>query len=552
MANTIAAKHIGMQTSPNAEALAMEDAAATLRSTQLRYFSLYRLLMTSVLVGFVLVYPDQIIFGDYNERLFSRTALAYWAFAVIVMLGADRILRGIHARLTLGVLFDIIFLTVLTFASGGASSGLPFMHVVVLAFAALVGQGHLAVFYAAMASLAMLFEQSMQIITMSGSATSFVQVGTISIGFFATAIVVRLLARRVIANESLARQRGLDLLEQMRVNERVIRDMEDGVLVVEPDGRVRQANPQAHRLLEPDMPRPVTLADFSPALDEQLFREHGAVRERLIVLDLPSRPAAVRVRCVPAGEQGGYLVFIEDLARLREQARQIKLAALGRLTASMAHEIRNPLSAISQAAELLQEERRAETQARLTRIIGDNSQRLDRLVSDVLELGRRDRAEPELLDLHGSLCTFVDELAMRDPTVRSRVRIDAPEPGLIWFDRGHLHQVIWNLVVNALRYASPGEESVRLIIRAREDATLLDIIDDGSGIDSMARAHLFEPFFTTHSKGTGLGLYIARELSDANGATLEFVDNSGGAHFRLRGMNKSWDGAWNGGEQNVT
>ena len=112
--------------------------------------------------------------------------------------------------------------------------------------------------------------------------------------------------------------------------------------------------------------------------------------------------------------------------------------------------------------------------------------------------------------------------------------------------------MIWNLVVNALRYASPGEESVRLIIRAREDATVLDIIDDGPGIDSAARAHLFEPFFTTHSKGTGLGLYIARELSDANGATLEFVDNSRGAHFRLRGMNKSWDGAWNGGEQNVT
>ena len=164
-----------MQTSPNAEAVAVEDAAATLRNTQLRYFNLYRLLMTSVLVAFVLIYPDQIIFGNYSEGLFSRTALAYWAFAVIVMLGADRILRGMHARLTLGVLFDIVFLTLLTYASGGASSGLPFMHVVVLAFAALVGQGHLAVFYAAMASLAMLFEQSMQIITTSGSATSFVQ-----------------------------------------------------------------------------------------------------------------------------------------------------------------------------------------------------------------------------------------------------------------------------------------------------------------------------------------------------------------------------------------
>ena len=542
-----------MRTTTVADAAPVDDDSASLSFlTPLRYFSLYRLLMTSVLLAIVLGFAGDISFGRYNEMLFSRTALAYWGFALVTMLGADRVLPTSGGRLTLGVLADIVFLTVLTYASGGASSGLPFMHVVVLAFAALVGQGRLAVFYAAVASIAMLFEQSIQAITTVDDATTFVQVGTISIGFFATAIAVRLLARRVIANEVLARERGRDLAEQMRVNERVIRDMEDGVLVVDPDGRVTQANPQAHRLLDPTMPRPVTLADFSPALDDLLSGIVSADRERVMVLDLPARPAAVRVRCVPAGEQGGHLVFIEDLARLREQARQIKLAALGRLTASMAHEIRNPLSAITQAAELLQEERRAETQARLTRIICDNSQRLDRLVSDVLELGRRDRAEPELLDVAAYARGFVDELAMRDASVRSRVRIDAPASGAIWFDRGHLHQVLWNLVVNALRYASQGQESVRIIVRSEDDATLIEVLDDGPGIDVAVRTHLFEPFFTTHSKGTGLGLYIARELCEANGARLDFVDNSPGAHFRVRGMNRSWDGAWNVGDHNVS
>ncbi|MDP3579748.1 ATP-binding protein [Methyloversatilis sp.] len=542
-----------MRTTTVADAAAGDDDSVSLSSlTPLRYFSLYRLLMTTVLLAIVLGFAGEISFGRYNEVLFSRTALAYWAFALVTMLGADRVLPTSGGRLTLGVLADIVFLTLLTYASGGASSGLPFMHVVVLAFAALVGQGRLAVFYAAVASLAMLFEQSIQAITTVDDATTFVQVGTISIGFFATAIAVRLLARRVIANELLARERGRDLAEQVRVNERVIRDMEDGVLVVDPDGRVTQANPQAHRLLDPTMPRPVTLADFSPALADLLSGIASADRERVMVLDLPARPAAVRVRCVPAGGQGGHLVFIEDLARLREQARQIKLAALGRLTASMAHEIRNPLSAITQAAELLQEERRAETQARLTRIICDNSQRLDRLVSDVLELGRRDRAEPELLDLATYARNFVEELAMRDASVRSRVRIDAPAAGAIWFDRGHLHQVLWNLVVNALRYASQGQESVRIIVRSEEDATLIEVLDDGPGIDITVHTHLFEPFFTTHSKGTGLGLYIARELCEANGARLDFVDNSPGAHFRVRGMNRSWDGAWNVGDHNVS
>jgi two-component system sensor histidine kinase PilS (NtrC family) len=530
---------------------AVEWVSGLSRLTSLRYFNLYRLLMTSVLLALVLGFPGQIRFGDYSQELFSRTALAYWLFAIVVMLGADRLLPGAATRLTFGVLADIVFLTVLTFASGGVGSGLPFLHVVVLAFAALVGQGQLAVFYAAVASLAMLFEQAMQWIALNGDASSFVHVGIISVGFFATAIAVRLLARRVIANESLAFERGRDLSEQVRLNERVIRDMEDGVLVVDPHGHVRQANPQAHRLLDPLMPRPVTLADFSPELETLLSGAAAPERERVLVLDLPARPAALRVRCVPAGGPGGHLLFIEDLARLREQARQIKLAALGRLTASMAHEIRNPLSAISQAAELLQDERRAETQVRLTRIICDNSQRLDRLVSDVLELGRRDRAEPELLDFGACLRTFADELAMRDPSVRSRLRIDAPPNAMIWFDRGHLHQVLWNLVINALRYAGPGAEAVRLIVRAGDDASFLDIVDDGPGIDVATRAHLFEPFFTTHSRGTGLGLYIARELSDANGATLDFVDNSPGAHFRLRGMNRSWDGEWNVGDRNV-
>lgn len=521
---------------------------AKLRVTPLRYFNLYRLLMVSVLIALVLGVPGAAS-GRYGSDLFARTALAYWGYAVVVMLGGDRVLRRESWRLTFGVLVDIVFLTVLTYGAGGAGSGLPFMHVVVLAFAALVGQGRLALFYAAVASIAMLFQQSMQWIADNGDASGFVQVGTISIGFFATAVVVRLLARRVIANEALARERGQDLAEQVRVNERVIRDMEDGVLVVDTDGRVRQANPSARKLLDPQVPRPVTLADFSPALDAVLKRVALADRERVFVLDLPGRQAALRVRCVPAGGQGGqggHVVFIEDLARLREQARQIKLAALGRLTASMAHEIRNPLAAISQAAELLQDERRAETQARLTRIIGDNSQRLDRLVSDVLELGRRDRAEPELLDMAAYLRTFIEEMAMRDPAIRVRVRFDVLAPALIWFDRGHLHQVMWNLIGNALRYAGPGEEAVRIIVRPDDKTTCIEVMDDGPGVDVATRAHLFEPFFTTHSRGTGLGLYIARELCDANGASLEFVDNSPGAHFRLRGMNTGWDETWNG------
>ncbi|WP_051079191.1 sensor histidine kinase [Methyloversatilis thermotolerans] len=513
--------------------------------TPLRYFNLYRLLISSVLLALVFGVPGEVSFDGYHGPLFARLAITYWLLAIGITLGADRLFKA-DARLPFGVLSDILFLTALTYAAGGIGSGLPFMHVVVLAFAALVGQGRLALFYAAVASLALLFQQALQWVAQEGDGGRFVQVGTISIGFFATAIAVRLLARRVIANEMLARERGRDLAEQIRVNERVIRDMDDGVLVVDPGGRVRQANPQARRLLDPDMPRPVMVADYSPALASALDALSAGTPERSFILDLPSRPAAVRVRCMPAGGAGGHLVFIEDLERLREQARQIKLAALGRLTASMAHEIRNPLAAITQAAELLAEERRAETQARLIRIIGDNSLRLDRMVSDVLELGRRDRAEPELLELCGWLRAFVEEYALRDPDLRRRVLLRADGEALLHFDRGHLHQVMWNMLGNALRYATRNDAAVCITVYALEHSTEIDIVDDGPGVPEGVRAHLFEPFFTTHSRGTGLGLYIARELCDANGATLDFVDNAPGARFRLRGMNRSTDERWNG------
>lgn len=523
-----------------------EAGAQSLRGGSLFYFNLYRLVIASVLMLLVYGVPGGVATGPDHDLLFANVVRAYWAFAVCALIGVDRLLRREDARLTFGVLADIVFLTLLTYAGGGVGTGLPFMHVVVLAFASLMGQGRLALFYAAVASLAMLFQQVMQWVSVGSDAGRFVHVGSISIGYFATAIAVRLLARRVIANEALARERGRDLAEQVRLNERVIRDMDDGVLVVNPNGHVRQANPQARSLLDPVMPRPVMLADYSPSLAAAMAMRADSAREQVFVVDLPARPAALRVRCVPAGDAGGHLVFIEDLARLREQARQIKLAALGRLTASMAHEIRNPLAAISQAAELLQEERRGDIQARLTRIIGDNAQRLDRMVSDVLELGRRDRAEPELLDLPATLRTFIDEFAMREPDIRGRVVIEADPPLRIWFDRGHLHQVLWNLSANALRYASAGEGALRMTVSADGGYTVLDIVDNGPGVSEQARAHLFEPFFTTHSRGTGLGLYIARELSDANGATLDFVDNSPGAHFRLRGMNRSLDESWKG------
>jgi RND family efflux transporter MFP subunit len=261
-----------------------------------------------------------------------------------------------------------------------------------------------------------------------------------------------------------------------------------------------------------------------------------------VVASLPAGGAAdvavggreLGLRLLDAGTDQGYSVlFIEDTTRAREQAQQLKLAALGRLTANIAHEIRNPLAAISHAAELLPEEKRAEDRARLARIIHDNTQRLERLVSDVLQLNRRDRVNAEPLRVKAWLRDFLPEIAAVEGADADAFALDVQGDPWVEFDHEHLRQVLWNLLRNAMRYADPGVGAVRVLVRGYGDRVELSVVDNGPGVPASSRGHLFEPFFTTEAKGTGLGLYLARELCAANRASLEYVADMPGAHFRI-------------------
>jgi two-component system sensor histidine kinase PilS (NtrC family) len=238
-------------------------------------------------------------------------------------------------------------------------------------------------------------------------------------------------------------------------------------------------------------------------------------------------------RFVPTESLGSdVLVFLEDMDRLQEQARQLKLAALGRLTANIAHEIRNPLSAINHAGELLYEESPSD---RLLGIILDNTKRVERIVSDILELGRRDRIHSEPLDLRKILSAIVEEYDVKENT--DTVRFAIYGTAQLMFDRVHFHQIIWNLLGNALRYSQKKTGSVRFVVHddVRPEWVCLHVCDDGPGVDAAFREQIFEPFFTTHSRGTGLGLYITRELCEANGAEIKLLDSSSGSDFCIFG-----------------
>jgi two-component system sensor histidine kinase PilS (NtrC family) len=499
----------------------------------LGYFNLYRVALASLFLTLSLVYGDALALGSHSLALFRYTCGAYLAVAVLFHAMLRKLRQNFNVQLSAHVFIDILAITLLMSASGGMRSGLGVMLVVSLIGAAIVAPRRLSYLYAALATIALLMEQGYWVLAHDAAVNSYVQPGLLAMGCFAASGVTSWLAGRVAANERLAAQRGRQLAAQMRVNELVQRDMHDGVLVLDRAGRVVQYNPQAQlllraeRLLGADLES--VLPDFVPRW--QAWREGSAVAASA---DLSLRGRDIGVRLVDAGtEEGHAVLFVEDTTRAREHAQQLKLAALGRLTANIAHEIRNPLAAISHASELLEEEKRAEHRARLTRIIQDNTRRLDRLVSDVLQLNRRDRISAGPIRVHRWLREFVAEFVANEAAAAERFSVDAASDASIEFDREHLHQVMWNLLRNAVRYAGPQSGAVRIASRRYAGRVELSVIDNGPGVPPARQGQLFEPFFTTEAKGTGLGLYLARELCAANRATLEYVNDGPGAHFRI-------------------
>ena len=508
----------------------------------LHYFVVYRCCIACLLFASSLLHPsDFSILSPYAGAFHLLITGFYLLATTLSLVGLHYYRQRFNVQLTLHVLVDVLVLTLLMHTGGGLRSGLGAMLLVTLAGAGVVGQGRLVLFFAAMATLAVLFEQSYRAMVVDIEMVDFFQAGLFCAGFFGVAISARLLARRVITNEELARRRGIDLRNQMLVSQRIIEEMQDGVLVLDRDGWVKQHNPRAEQLLGLGDPAERRLANYSTELARGFSDWCQRAGDEPVLVRAPASGMQLRARFVTTtSSERDVLVFLEDMGRLQEQARQIKLAALGRLTANIAHEIRNPLSAINHAGELMAEESQGPTNDRLLRIVLDNTQRVERIVSDVLELGRRDRAHRELIDLRLFLQMLVDEYTLKEKAAAGVVSLELQGRAAIYFDRSHFHQVLSNLLGNALRHCRGEAGSVRFQVKdgSREGWVDLHVIDDGEGVDERYREQIFEPFFTTHNRGTGLGLYIARELCDANGARLELMYCESGANFRISGRSE--------------
>jgi two-component system sensor histidine kinase PilS (NtrC family) len=529
-----------------------------------RATNIYRLALAALLLVAFALDEQSRLFGKQDPRLFLGAALAYLTLAVIAIVGSYWRRPRLIVQAHLQMLVDLIVLTVIINASGGLSSSLNS-----LLIAAVAANGILLPLISALltAALGFFLLTSSWLVgrwqyaealarlergpegwdgfwaQLNNTSDDWVRLGVLGAVLFAAAGLTHALAERARRGEALVRQRTWELLEVAELNQGIIRHLQNGVVVVDSLGQIQLMNDTAHEWLGARDAIPGNaLEQVSPPLArglERWLREGGAEI-------FPFRPAEHRPELIPrftrlSGHQAAnILILLENSDQTAAQLQQIKLAALGRLTAGIAHEIRNPLTAISHAAQLLEESTSASaSDRRLAQIAHDNVKRANRIIGDVLDLARRDRVKPERLMLAPWLEAFREEfLRGRDgPAPEWRHCIEQDELAVL-FDSHQLRQVLWNLCANACQHGVRSGDLPRIELRIGQESShgrpFLEVRDAGPGISPENISHLFEPFFTTRAKGTGLGLYLARELCEANRTQLQYLPmTEGGSCFRL-------------------
>lgn len=508
----------------------------------LRWMAASRLVIAAALTLLLFIDPPSVGPGWFADaKLFATTVIGYLAASFLFLVTLGWLRPKFPAQLIVHVVTDLIALTVLLHAAGGLRAGFGVLVVAAVTSAAVLSTRLMAASFAAAASLLLLGEATLGWLHSYGADTSLLMTaGLTGAACFVTALLVNWLARQLARQETIARRRGADLRNQFAVTRQVVAELDQGVLVLSPDDRIKAINPAAKSLLgldlavgdgtlsvEQGVDLPA-LARGSPAIEALLslrdaWVESGGRNDERRDLLLPGGvPLGVSVRCV-ATPGGDTLLMIEDLRKAQAQAQQLKLASMGRLSASIAHEIRNPLGAIRHANALLGEQLEQPVQKRLSKIIEDNTVRIDRVVADVLSVARRESPNDEAIEVASFLPAFLDEFALQAGVPRSRIGLSVETDRPLRFDPNHLQRVLVNLVGNALRYASQSEAAVQVEWRdCGNDRLELRISDDGPGLPHEMLQHVFEPFFTTEASGTGLGLFLSRELCVANRASIRY------------------------------
>jgi two-component system sensor histidine kinase PilS (NtrC family) len=434
---------------------------------------------------------------------------------------------------TIGI--DLLAFSTLHFLQAAGLNYSPLFALPVLT-ASVLGSTLLALGTAAAVTILMLADAWLRGLEFADHTSRMVQAGLAGGGYFVVALLANQLAMRLAREEQAARRSLSAARTQAHVNEVVIETLADGVLVVAPDWRVHAANPSARMLLGwQAREAPASLALVSrpgwkplAALAQRTFSELGPQTAELALELRPGERLHLRVRTRLTPPQDPLtdplcVMFMQDLREAEAQVRTEKLAAMGRMSAAVAHEIRNPLAAIAQANALLAERLDDAEQQQLSALVRKNAQRLSQIVEEILNLARVQQPTTDWLELDQAVGAVALEW-QRHAQAGGRLQL-LPRAGTAWaaFDGEHLRRVLVNLLDNALRYASMAPGAILLATSLDGDQSRVQAWSDGAPLDPGVQRHLFEPFFSSESRSSGLGLYICRELCDRHGAAIAYA-----------------------------
>lgn len=510
----------------------------------LALINLFRFLIAATFIGLHLSDKLFLPLASNHPGLFIDASITYAVAAIIFSIFIYYKKPSFETQSYLNVYTDIIVITMIMHASGGVSSGLGTLIVISIGGGSIIMGGRHALLFASLATIAVLVEQIISQYERISQQADYIHAGILGITYFVTAILTHTFAKRIRESEALAQRRGVDLANMAQLTEHIIQRMQTGIIVIDNDGKLRLINESAWYMLgTPSAGNNTPVEELNEDLSIQLtaWKANPDWTSQTIQASAEHTEIMPRfARISREGKDPGTLIFLEDTSALSRQAQQLQLASLGRLTASIAHEIRNPLGAISHAGQLLEESPNLDTHdQRLTQIIAEHSKRVNTIIENIMQLGRRNTSHVEEIELKNFLEKFRNDFLADKAKPYELIDINIqPTDVKVRFDVTHLSQILTNLCENALRYSEeyPGFPKVEIRGGFTQDLSrpFIDIIDHGPGINAEDQKHIFEPFFTTSNSGTGLGLYISRELAECNEAHLNYLPvTSGGSCFRI-------------------
>ena len=494
--------------------------------------------------------PDQFTHID----LFVATSFAYLLASLIFITGIHYRKPGLDTQIIIHTLVDIACIITLMHATGGIRAGLGMLLIISISMTSIFLHRQITILFAAVTALLIIIEQFYSQITYTDYTPAYTQAGLLGILIFISALLTIYTSKRLKETEKIAEDTSHELEAIVQMNEHIIKSMRTGIIVIKNNGLILMANNAALELLgNIAIDSATSIKDISTKLHDRFIdwnnnaiQNHRPIQQAQGLPDLQPGFSHIEQTENLSHDQGRTLIFIEDATQIAQRFQQVKLASLGRLTASIAHEIRNPLAAINHAGQLLDETTKNEADTKLTAIINAQAKRLNGIVENVLQLSRQQRGTPEVINLLRWLTQFRSEFISTHNLQAYQIQITiVPDTIEILFDATQLHQVMWNLCSNAIHHSNMEQSNLMINIHGEIDPIVnqpyIDITDNGSGIDKETQTHIFDPFFTTSTTGTGLGLYITKEVIETNRAKIRHISPpTGGTCFRIVFQQKNY------------